>query len=115
MSTAYLRTIANLSARGSMVVLAVLAAASASADTAPHKDISSNGALLDRVVALVNDGLVLESELEHQTREITARLRAQNVALPSSDVMRQQVLDRLVLEEIQAQRADRAGVPAWGQ
>jgi peptidyl-prolyl cis-trans isomerase SurA len=97
-----------------MVVLAVLAAASASAsasaDTAPHKDISTNGALLDRVVALVNDGLVLESELEHQTREITARLRAQNVALPSSDVMRQQVLDRLVLEEIQAQRADRAGI-----
>ena len=114
MSTAYLRTITNLSARGSMVVLAVLAAASASAsasaDTAPHKDISTNGALLDRVVALVNDGLVLESELEHQTREITARLRAQNVALPSSDVMRQQVLDRLVLEEIQAQRADRAGI-----
>ena len=110
MSTAYLRTIANLSARGSMVVLAVLAAASASADTAPHKDISTNGALLDRVVALVNDGLVLESELDHQAREITARLRAQNVALPSSDVMRQQVLDRLVLEEIQAQRADRAGI-----
>jgi peptidyl-prolyl cis-trans isomerase SurA len=86
MSTAYLRSIGNLSARG------------------------SNGALLDRVVALVNDGLVLESELDHQAREITARLRAQNVALPSSDVMRQQVLDRLVLEEIQAQRADRAGI-----
>src|ERR1022692_1801227 len=110
MSTGYLRTIGNLSARGSMVVLAVLAAASASADTAPHKDISTNGALLDRVVALVNDGLVLESELDHQAREITARLRAQNVALPSSDVMRQQVLERLVLEEIQAQRAERAGI-----
>src|ERR1039458_7801168 len=106
MSTAYLRSIGNLSARGSMVVLAVLAAASASADTAPHKDISTNGALLDRVVALVNDGLVLESELDHQAREITARLRAQNVALPSSDVMRQQVLDRLVLEEVKAAMDD---------
>jgi peptidyl-prolyl cis-trans isomerase SurA len=92
------------------MLCAALAAAAASADTAPHKDISSNGALLDRVVALVNDGLVLESELDDQTREITARLRGQNVALPSSDVMRQQVLDRLVLEEIQAQRADRAGI-----
>ncbi len=76
----------------------------------PHKDLSQDGQLLDRVVALVNDGLVLESELDSQTTEITARLRSQNVALPSSDVMRAQVLDRLVLEEIQAQRADRAGI-----
>jgi peptidyl-prolyl cis-trans isomerase SurA len=76
----------------------------------PHKDLSTDGQLLDRVVALVNDGLVLESELDAQTREITARLRSQNVALPSGDVMRAQVLDRLVLEEIQAQRADRAGI-----
>jgi peptidyl-prolyl cis-trans isomerase SurA len=76
----------------------------------PHKDLSTDGQLLDRVVALVNDGLVLESELDAQTREITTRLRGQNVALPGSDVMRSQVLDRLVLEEIQAQRADRAGI-----
>ena len=89
---------------------ALLASVVASADTETHKDLSTKGVMLDRVVALVNDGLVLESELDDQTREITARLRAQNVALPSSDVMRQQVLDRLVLEEIQAQRADKAGI-----
>ncbi|MGA8709559.1 MAG: peptidylprolyl isomerase [Steroidobacteraceae bacterium] len=83
---------------------------SAGTANTPHKDLSKDGTLLDRVVALVNDGLVLESELDEQTREITARLRQQNVALPSNDVMRQQVLDRLVLEEIQAQRADRAGI-----
>jgi peptidyl-prolyl cis-trans isomerase SurA len=76
----------------------------------PHKDLSSEGVMLDRVVALVNDGLVLDSELQSQTREITTRLRSQNVALPSNEVMRSQVLDRLVLEEIQAQHADRAGI-----
>src|SRR5579872_4753888 len=53
-----------------------------SAANTPHKDLSTDGALLDRVVALVNDGLVLESELDEQTREITARLRQQNVTLP---------------------------------
>jgi peptidyl-prolyl cis-trans isomerase SurA len=122
MRRSVLRTIAGLSALGSLAVWAVLAAAPTSTDTSshtatpattdtgPHKDISTHGMLLDRVVALVNDGLVLESELDGQTREISARLRGQNVALPSSDVMRQQVLDRLVLEEIQAQRADRAGI-----
>src|SRR5580692_3407349 len=41
----------------------------------PHKDLSSDGVMLDRVVALVNDGLVLDSELQSQTREITTRLR----------------------------------------
>ncbi|HEY3808507.1 MAG TPA: peptidylprolyl isomerase [Steroidobacteraceae bacterium] len=76
----------------------------------PHKDLSNDGQLLDRVVALVNDGVVLESELNEQTLEITSRLRQQNVALPSNEVMRKQVLDRLVLEEIQAQHADRAGI-----
>ena len=130
------RTI-TLSAFAAIVALSVLASAGADAaartksdpkadakttDTAtkeagtpdapagPHKDLSKDGVMLDRVVALVNDGLVLDSELEAQTREITARLRGQNVALPGTDVMRSQVLDRLVLEEIQAQHADRAGI-----
>src|SRR5579863_4154527 len=109
--------IAVLAALATMAALAALFADNARADTTaagapgtPHKDISTDGLLLDRVVALVNDGVVLESELDAQVREITARLAAQNVNLPTGDVMRQQVLDRLVLEEIQAQHADRAGI-----
>lgn len=74
------------------------------------KELSTNGALLDRIVAVVNEGVVLQSELDTQAREIEARLRGQNVALPPESVLRQQVLDRLVLEEIQQQRADRAGI-----
>jgi peptidyl-prolyl cis-trans isomerase SurA len=74
------------------------------------KELSSNGVLLDRVVAVVNDGVVLQSELEMQTREIETRLRAQHVSLPPESVLRQQVLDRLVQEEIQQQHADRAGI-----
>lgn len=99
--------------RRSVSVLAValtLASFGALSDTTPRKDLSTHGQLLDRVVAVVNDGVVLESELDEQTREITTRLRGQNVALPPDEVLRSQVLDRLVLEEIQAQRADRAGI-----
>ena len=66
--------------------------------------------MLERVVAVVNDGVVLESELDEQMREIITRLRSQNVPLPDEDVIRSQVLERLVLEEIQAQHADRAGI-----
>jgi peptidyl-prolyl cis-trans isomerase SurA len=105
-----------LTAGASVAAVALLCAGVVLADTpktdtpTPHKDISSDGVMLDRVVALVNDGVVLESELDVQVREISARLAGQNVNLPSDEVMRQQVLDRLVLEEIQAQHADRAGI-----
>jgi peptidyl-prolyl cis-trans isomerase SurA len=74
------------------------------------KELSTNGVLLDRVVAVVNEGVVLQSELDTQTREIEARLRTQNVALPPESVLRGQVLDRLVQEEIQQQHAERAGI-----
>jgi peptidyl-prolyl cis-trans isomerase SurA len=74
------------------------------------KELSTNGVLLDRVAAVVNEGVVLQSELDLQTREIEARLRTQNVALPPENVLRQQVLERLVQEEIQQQHADRAGI-----
>jgi peptidyl-prolyl cis-trans isomerase SurA len=71
---------------------------------------ASHGAMLDRVVAVVNDGVVLESELDAQVREFSQRLSAQNVTLPAASVLREQVLERLVLEEIQAQRAQKAGI-----
>ena len=76
----------------------------------PAKELSTKGVLLDRVAAVVNYGVVLQSELDMQSREIEARLRAQNVALPPESVLRGQVLDRLVQEEIQQQHADRAGI-----
>src|SRR5208283_1255634 len=77
---------------------------------AAGKPLSTEGTQLERVVAVVNDGVVLESELDEQTREVSARLREQKIALPETAVMRSQVLDRLVIDEIQAQRADHAGI-----
>lgn len=72
--------------------------------------LSKQGQLLDRIVAVVNDGVVLQSDLDATMRQITAQLRAQNVALPPANVLRSQVLDQLVSEEIQTQRAEKAGI-----
>ena len=66
--------------------------------------------LLDRVAATVNEGVVLSSELDEQMLVISERLRAQKLELPPQNVLRQQVLDRLVLQELQMQRANRAGI-----
>ena len=68
------------------------------------------GQLLDRAVAIVNDGIVTESDLQEQMAMIEARLKEQNTALPPPDVMRKQVLDRLIIQEVQLQRAERIGL-----
>jgi peptidyl-prolyl cis-trans isomerase SurA len=80
------------------------------ADTPAARAHASRGTTLERVVAVVNDGVVLQSELDAQVSEVTQRLRAQNVALPPDKVIRDQVLERLVLEEVQAQHAEHAGI-----
>lgn len=76
----------------------------------PARATSTTGQKLDRVVAVVNDGIVLESELEEQALLIAERLRQQGLELPPPAVLRQQVLERLILQEIQMQRARRAGI-----
>jgi peptidyl-prolyl cis-trans isomerase SurA len=77
---------------------------------AQTRELATKGELLDRVAAIVNDGVVLNSELDTQIETVAARLRAQKLELPPQNILRQQVLERLVLQEIQLQHATRAGV-----
>ena len=77
---------------------------------AQARTLSDRGEMLDRVAAVVNDGVVLSSELDEQVAEITTRISGQGMEMPPAAVLRQQVLDRLVLQEIQMQRAQRAGI-----
>jgi peptidyl-prolyl cis-trans isomerase SurA len=77
---------------------------------AQTRELATKGELLDRVAAVVNDGVVLSSELDEQSAAIAERLRAQKLELPPQNVFRQQVLERLVLEQIQLQRAEKAGM-----
>jgi len=77
---------------------------------AQTRELSSSGVLLDRIAAVVNDGVVLQSQLQRETDRIIARLREQNTELPPRSVLQRQVLERLVMREIQLQRAERLGV-----
>lgn len=77
---------------------------------AQTRELATKGVLLDRVAAVVNDGVVLNSELDDQVAAISERLQAQKLELPPQNVLRQQVLERLVLQEIQTQRAAHNGV-----
>lgn len=92
----------------SLCALLLLAAAvQAHAQT---RELATSGVLLDRIAAIVNDGVVLKSELDEQVGLITRRLAEQRTELPPANVLRQQILERLVIQEVQLQRADRAGI-----
>jgi peptidyl-prolyl cis-trans isomerase SurA len=94
----------------SRICLVTLIASLAPAVHAQTREASSSGVLLDRVAATVNEGVVLQSELDEQTAIIGQRLQDQKLELPPQNVLRRQVLDRLVLQELQMQRAERAGI-----
>jgi len=71
---------------------------------------AQDGEPLDSIVAVVNEGVVLESELDNQTELVLARLQEQNVQLPPPEVLRDQILERLIIDRIQLQRAERIGI-----
>ena len=93
--------------RLAFALLATLLGGLAHAQT---RELTTTGTLLDRIAAVVNDGVVLSSELDEQISMVADRLRSQKLELPPENVLRQQVLERLVLQEIQMQRAERAGL-----
>jgi peptidyl-prolyl cis-trans isomerase SurA len=65
---------------------------------------------LDKIIAVVDDDIVMQSELTHRMQAIINRLRTQGTPLPSKQVMHDRVLDQLILENIQLQLAERAGI-----
>ena len=90
-----------------LTTMLLLFAAGAQSQT---RELSDRGVALDRIIAVVNEGVVLQSEVEAQVTTIAQRLREQGGQQPPERVLRQQVLERLVLQEIQLQRARRLGV-----
>ncbi len=78
-------------------------------------ELSETGAMLDGIAAIVNEGVVLKSQLYKDTATIVARAQAQGMQLPPDDVLQQQVLERLIVEEVQLQRAERIGLEVSDQ
>jgi peptidyl-prolyl cis-trans isomerase SurA len=65
---------------------------------------------LDRIIAVVDDEVILESELVEMEQTIRQQLHQRNAALPPSDVMHKQVLERLIMQRLQLQKAASSGV-----
>ncbi|MBY6190094.1 peptidylprolyl isomerase [Microbulbifer agarilyticus] len=85
----------------------LLAAAAASAIALPTW---AQVQQLDGVVAVVDDDVVMASELQQRINTISQQIAAQNVQAPPMDVLRRQVLEQLIVERLQLQMGARAGV-----
>ncbi|WP_096085383.1 peptidylprolyl isomerase [Agaribacterium haliotis] len=66
--------------------------------------------MLDRIVAVVDDSTVSQSELDERMSEVVNRTRAAGITLPSISILREQVLNQLVDETLQLNIAKRYGV-----
>jgi peptidyl-prolyl cis-trans isomerase SurA len=94
----------------SLVAMSVAALAVCGPAAAQTRELDTRGVMLDRIAAIVNDGVVLNSDLDLQLESVGERLRQQKLELPPQNVLRQQVLERLVVQEIQLQRAQHDGI-----
>lgn len=72
--------------------------------------LSTTGTKLDGIAAIVNEGVVLQSQLDSQLQLINERARREGLRLPPADVLQEQILEQLIVEQIQLQRADRVGL-----
>lgn len=65
---------------------------------------------LDRIVAVVNDDVILGSELDKKIDAVRARIRDSGSSPPPPELLQKEVLDRLVLQRLQLQKADEMGI-----
>lgn len=65
---------------------------------------------LDRIVAIVNDDVITDSELGQRLRETRKQLEMEKIAAPPDAALRKQLLERMVLERLQLQLAAQTGI-----
>jgi len=65
---------------------------------------------LDYIVAIVDDDVVLATELVNRLSSVRKQMAAAKMPIPPDDVMFNQMLERLIMEDIQLQMGQRAGV-----
>jgi len=79
------------------------------------EELSEEGVFLDGVAAIVNEGIVLKSQYFEMLDVIVDRAEKEGWPLPPDDVLQEQVLERVILNEIQLQRAGNIGLQVSDQ
>lgn len=65
---------------------------------------------LNAIVAVVNDDVIANSELQREVNKVLPELKSRGTPIPSTKVLNKQVLDRLISQRLQRQRATQLGI-----
>jgi peptidyl-prolyl cis-trans isomerase SurA len=65
---------------------------------------------LEKVIAVVEEGVILKSQLEERISTVRADLLKTSRPIPPDDIFREKILDQLILETIQLQLAEKNGI-----
>ena len=71
---------------------------------------SAQRVLLDRIIALVDEGVILQSELDTRINDLQQAAARDNRPLPAEDEIRDDVLEALIMENIQLQMAEQVSI-----
>ena len=66
--------------------------------------------LLDRIIAVVENDVIMESELRQRVSALTKQFEGNPESLPPQDILQDQVLQRLIVERLQLQLAEQRGI-----
>ncbi|HCT99428.1 MAG TPA: molecular chaperone SurA [Methylococcaceae bacterium] len=66
--------------------------------------------MLDNIIAIVEEDVILENELEKEVSLIEQRIAASKSPLPPLNILRAQVLERMIMDKLQRQLAEKAGI-----
>jgi len=71
---------------------------------------SAQAEVLGKIAAVVEEDIILEQELDKEVATISQRIRASNTAIPPESVLRKQVLEKMIMDKLQRQLAEKAGI-----
>jgi len=66
--------------------------------------------VLDTIIAVVEEDVILERELQKEVAVIEQRIQQNNAAIPPAYVLRKQVLEKMIVDKLQRQLAEKAGI-----
>ena len=74
--------------------------------SAAHAEVRT----IDQVAAIVDNDVVMQSQLDQRTREVQQTIAKRGQGVPPASVLDQQVLERLIVENLQLQIGERSGI-----
>jgi len=72
--------------------------------------LSVSAEVLGKIAAVVEDDVILEQELDKEVALIAQRIQASNTQMPPEYILRKQVLEKMIVDKLQRQLAEKAGI-----